>query len=42
MELPNWMKIGDKGTTETLLIWGIPVLVLLGLIFAAWGSIDSN
>lgn len=41
MELPGWMKIGDKSPLETLLIWGIPVLLVLGLVFAAWGAIDS-
>lgn len=40
MELPNWMKIGDKNPFETLLIWGMPVLLVLGLAFAAWGALD--
>jgi len=41
MQLPAWMKIGDKGTLETLAIWGLPILLILGLAFAAWGSIDN-
>jgi hypothetical protein len=42
MNLPDWMKIGDKGPIETLLIWGLPVLFVLGLAFAIWGSIAGN
>lgn len=42
MEMPNWLKIGEKSVVETLLIWGIPVLLVLGLVIAAWGAIDSN
>ena len=34
--------IGEKSVVETLLIWGIPVLLVLGLVIAAWGAIDSN
>ena len=41
MELPNWMKIGDKSPLETLLIWGIPVLIILSLIFATIGSVTD-
>jgi hypothetical protein len=41
MELPSWMKIGEKSTLESLLIWGIPLLLTIGLIFAAYGSIDN-
>jgi hypothetical protein len=32
------MSIGDKGVFETLAIWGLPALLLLGIIFAIWGS----
>ncbi len=39
MQLPDWMKIGEKGTFETLIIWGLPLLVVLGLAFAVWGSV---
>jgi hypothetical protein len=42
MTLPGWMKIGDKGVIETLLIWGLPLLLLLGLAFAIWGSVTDN
>ena len=41
MQLPNWMKIGEKGTLETLIIWGLPLLVILSLAFAVWGSVTD-
>ena len=38
MSLPGWMKIGEKSVGELLLIWGLPLLFVLGAAFAVWGT----
>lgn len=42
MQLPSWMRIGDKGTVEVLVLWGIPLMILIGLALAIWGSVTDN
>jgi hypothetical protein len=33
------MRIGDKGTLETLAVWSVPLLLALSFALAIWGSV---
>ena len=42
MPLPEPMRVGDKSVIETLVIWALPLLLLLGFALAIWGSVTKN
>ena len=42
MNLPAWMRIGEKGELASLGVWGLLLLLLLALALAIYGSVTGN
>ena len=42
MELPAWIRIGEKGLWASLGVWGLLAIFVVALILAIYGSLTGN